>query len=199
MKLHYILILILMIVTPLAGQVGIGTATPDPSAVLEISATGNDKGLLIPRLTLSQRNAISGVVTPANGLLIFQTDSTPGFYYYATVSSTWVLLGTSSGGTDDQNINGSGFVTNTSVLTIGIESGTNESISLVPLEEVFVGSPPPSPATGYLLYNTGTNSLQVYDGTWINVDTNTDSQTLTLSGNTLGISAGNSVTLSMTD
>ena len=198
-KLHYILILFLLITMPLAGQVGIGTATPDPSAVLEISATGNDKGLLIPRLTLSQRNAISGVVTPANGLLIFQTDSTPGFYYYSTVSSTWVLLGTSSGGTDDQNINGSGFVTNTSVLTIGIESGTNETISLAPLEEVFIGSPPPSPATGYLLYNTGTNSLQVYNGTWIDVDTNTDSQTLTLSGNTLGISAGNSVTLSMTD
>ena len=187
----------------LVAQVGIGTATPDPSAALDIRATSNDKGLLIPRLTISQRNAISGSVSPANGLLIFQTDSTPGFYYYSTVSASWVLLGTGSGGTDDQNISGSTFDSNSSSLTIAIESGTNEILSLNSLEEVFVGAPPASPSTGYLLYNTGTNKLQVYDGSWIDVSSNTDSQTLTalLSGTILELlpenTGGASVTVDL--
>lgn len=54
-------------------NVGIGTITPDPSALLEIQAL--DKGLLIPRTdTLS-------ITNPATGLLIYTpTDST--FWYF---------------------------------------------------------------------------------------------------------------------
>ncbi len=58
-------------------QVGIGTSTPDASAQLEISS--KSKGLLIPRMTESQKDDIGN---PANGLLIYQTNNTPGFYYY---------------------------------------------------------------------------------------------------------------------
>jgi len=49
---------------------------PDTSAILDIKSTA--KGLLIPRMTTAQRNAI---VNPATGLMIFQTDGTKGFYY----------------------------------------------------------------------------------------------------------------------
>ena len=66
-------------------QVGIGTITPDPSAQLDVSST--DKGMLVPRMNLSERNAIAD---PATGLFIFQTDNTPGFYYYN--GSGWVPL-----------------------------------------------------------------------------------------------------------
>src|SRR4051794_1244748 len=62
---------------PSTGSVGIGTTTPSASALLEIKST--KKGLLIPRMTLAQRNAIA---SPAKGLMIYQTDNTPGFYYY---------------------------------------------------------------------------------------------------------------------
>lgn len=60
-------------------QVGIGVAAPDvdPSAQLEVKST--TKGLLSPRMTEAQKNAISN---PATGLLIYQTDGTSGFYYY---------------------------------------------------------------------------------------------------------------------
>lgn len=57
-------------------NIGINTNTPDPSAQLDISSTS--KGLLVPRMTQGQRNAIA---SPATGLLIFQTDVQPGFYY----------------------------------------------------------------------------------------------------------------------
>lgn len=60
-----------------AQNVGIGTTTPAYSAALDINST--DKGLLIPRLTAAQKLAID---TPVNGLLIYQTDAAPGFYFY---------------------------------------------------------------------------------------------------------------------
>ena len=62
---------------PSTGAVGIGTTTPDPSSLLEIKST--TKGLLIPRMTQAQRNAI---VSPVKGLMIYQTNGTQGFYYY---------------------------------------------------------------------------------------------------------------------
>jgi uncharacterized protein (TIGR02145 family) len=58
-------------------QVGINTETPDASSALDIESTTG--GILIPRLTETQRDAIS---SPATGLMIYQTDQTIGFYFY---------------------------------------------------------------------------------------------------------------------
>lgn len=81
------------------GQVGIGTTNPAASAALDIEST--TKGLLIPRLTQTQRDAID---SPATGLMIFCTDcgsqGEPQFY----LGSSWnnilkgavVLNGTSA-------------------------------------------------------------------------------------------------------
>jgi len=69
-------------------------SSPDNSAMLDVSS--NDAGILIPRLSKAQRNAIS---VPATGLLIFQTNNTPGFYYYDGYS--WSLIGTEAFAIDD--------------------------------------------------------------------------------------------------
>ncbi len=61
----------------LTAQVGIGTTTPASSASLDITSTS--KGILIPRMTSSQRESIS---SPANGLMVYQTDGTAGYWYY---------------------------------------------------------------------------------------------------------------------
>ncbi|MCP9762913.1 hypothetical protein [Lacihabitans soyangensis] len=58
-------------------NVGIGTAKPDQSSILDLNSS--KKGLLIPRMTLSDRNNIS---MPAKGLLIYQTDQNAGFQYF---------------------------------------------------------------------------------------------------------------------
>jgi hypothetical protein len=55
------------------------------SAILDVQST--EKGMLVPRMTQAQRNAIS---SPGSGLLIYQTDNTPGFYYYS--GSAWEAL-----------------------------------------------------------------------------------------------------------
>lgn len=58
-------------------QVGINTTEPDPSSALDIQST--ESGILIPHMTQVQRDAIAN---PSTGLMIYQTDNTPGFYYY---------------------------------------------------------------------------------------------------------------------
>lgn len=64
--------LVLLISSAYSGvsQVGINTTNPDPSAILDVEST--TAGLLIPRLTTLQRNAI---LNPANGLIIYNTDN----------------------------------------------------------------------------------------------------------------------------
>lgn len=59
------------------GNVGIGTNKPNESAILEIESI--DKGLLIPRLSFEKRNEI---LNPAVGLLVYQTNSLSGFYFF---------------------------------------------------------------------------------------------------------------------
>jgi hypothetical protein len=70
-----------------AQSIGIGTTSPNSSAQLDVAST--TKGLLAPRMTFVQRNAIA---SPATGLLIYQTDFTSGFYYYN--GTVWTLLNT---------------------------------------------------------------------------------------------------------
>ena len=66
-------------------QVGINTNTPEASAALDVTST--EGGILIPRLTETQRDAIA---SPATGLMIFQTDETTGFYFYD--GAAWAQL-----------------------------------------------------------------------------------------------------------
>jgi hypothetical protein len=70
-----ILLCLLLCLKIFSQNVGIGTNSPAPSAMLEISAT--DKGLLIPRMSKANRPT-----NPINSIIIYQTDSISGFYYY---------------------------------------------------------------------------------------------------------------------
>jgi hypothetical protein len=64
----------------LFAQVGIGTNTPDNSAMLEIQT--NNKGILFPRLTSAQRTSISA---PATGLYVFDTNTKSLWYYNGAI------------------------------------------------------------------------------------------------------------------
>ena len=89
MKQFFTLLAAVLLTASTYAQVGIGTTTPDASSALDITST--TKGLLIPRMTAAQRDAIS---SPAIGLMIYQTDGTVGFYYYN--GSSWAEVAATS-------------------------------------------------------------------------------------------------------
>jgi hypothetical protein len=86
-----------------AQSVAINTdgSTADPSAILDLKST--NQGVLVPRLTQSQRATIS---TPATGLMVFQTDATAGFYFYNGTAWTSLSAAGATGPQGPQGIQG---------------------------------------------------------------------------------------------
>lgn len=93
------------------GTMGIGTTTPVASALLELVST--TKGILTPRMNMAARDAIS---SPATGLLIYQTDNTPGYYYYPS-GGPWSAIAGSSGHTIQEE--GSSLTARTNLNFVG--------------------------------------------------------------------------------
>ena len=82
---------------PTTGSAGIGTTDPHPSSVLDMVSTS--KGVLVPRMTKVQRDAI---VSPATGLLIYQTNVNAGFFFYN--GSSWTAISTQDANKDLSNL-----------------------------------------------------------------------------------------------
>lgn len=80
MKIKFVITILALIVWINIHAQGVGindsNTNPDPSAILDIES--DDKGVLVPRMTAVQRNAIS---VPAKGLLVYDTDSSKFFVY----------------------------------------------------------------------------------------------------------------------
>ncbi len=91
-----------------------GGGDPVSSAALEIRST--DRGLLIPRMTFLERQAIP---SPVEGLLIYQNDSTKGFYLYDGI--TWKIL---DGKTVVNNVNNSKIAVVRDIKASGVNGGT---------------------------------------------------------------------------
>lgn len=100
MKLAFPLLLIATLVggTIQAQNIGINATgvTPAASAMLDIAAT--DRGLLIPRITLSSRLVAAPVVAPVASLVVYNTATagavpnnvSPGFYYWS--GTEWLRM-----------------------------------------------------------------------------------------------------------
>lgn len=82
MKKVIFAILLLSASSQLYSQVGIGTNTPNSSAILEVEST--ERGILFPRMTSAQRIAI---VSPATGLYVFDTNTNSLWYFNG---SLWI-------------------------------------------------------------------------------------------------------------
>lgn len=83
-----IVILLLLFISEAKAQVGVGTTSPDPSAMLDVISS--TKGLLVPRMTTVEKNAIASAAT---GLLVYDTDISKFCYYNGSI---WVELETNS-------------------------------------------------------------------------------------------------------
>jgi hypothetical protein len=109
-KIFLSLLQAVIVINCFSQNVGIGNPTPHASALLDISST--DKGVLIPRVTTTQRNAI---LSPAKGLMVF--DSTFNSYWYYT-------------GTDWKQLGGNSFSSDSSLI-VGKQTGSVPSFNCI--------------------------------------------------------------------
>ena len=158
---HYLVILTLLLAaTATQAQVGIGTASPNSTAILDITASA--KGLIVPRMTTTQRDAIK---SPTAGLLIYNT--TTNALEIANSSSLWVNL--STGAT-------ASAATGTTASTgkVGIGTSTPDANAILDITSTTKGvllprhTADPTGVAGMVYYNTTDYAVKVYNGTaWV--------------------------------
>jgi hypothetical protein len=168
MKNYYYLVIIILLSSVSHSQIGIGTTSPDESAILHLK--GNNKGLLLPRLTTEQRNSSSGILSPIGGIVIY--DTTINSFLITLENDKWI-----NAVTGDQEKTTTGITTSAGAIGIGTSSIDRNSILdvvsttkgiLLPL----AASDFPA-VQGMLYYNTVTDTLRVFDGScWRTVITN---------------------------
>ncbi|HUH35749.1 MAG TPA: tail fiber domain-containing protein [Moheibacter sp.] len=99
----YALLLVASFAANLAfSQVGIGTNTPNPNALLELDAADFKGGLILPRLALTSTTAAAPLLEHVEGMILYNTATTtgqdsiaPGFYY--NDGSHWRKIQTKQG------------------------------------------------------------------------------------------------------
>jgi hypothetical protein len=108
---------------------GYASTPGDPSAVLDVFST--NYGFLAPRMTMAQRDAI---YNPAAGLLIYQSDNTPGFYFFD--GSQWGQL---SAANSNYWADSGGNIYNTNGGVVGIGTSSPEHMLDVGGDAAFAG------------------------------------------------------------
>jgi hypothetical protein len=152
--------LIIMVISLFSGatawaQVGVHTDFPDASSAMEIYST--NKGLLIPRVTLSENlDSPSPITSPAVGLLVFNSgpNQPMGFYYWdgslwistsgVAGNDYWLLKGNT--GTEV----GTNFLGTTDLEDLAIYTNSLERMRVEQDGQVIIGSPTPMTATDIL-------------------------------------------------
>jgi len=141
-------------------------ATRDNSAVLEANST--QQGVLVPRMTLAQRDLIA---TPAHSLLIYQTDNTPGYYFNSGTpgSPVWQRLFSGSG----SPVTGSGAATRVAFWDAANSLSSNANLywdngnsrlgigTATPAETVHINGAVRGNQAGALRISTGTGYVDV--------------------------------------
>ncbi|MCV9387107.1 beta strand repeat-containing protein [Reichenbachiella ulvae] len=180
-----------------AQSVGIGTESPNPNAVLELVSPGNNQGLLIPKMSTSQRTAnsfISQLGNAENGLMVYDSDEN-AFYYW--LNGAWQSIASNVVLTAGDGISVSGSqITNTGDL-----DATNEiqDISLSGTELTLSSGSTIDLATIDTDTKLTDEEIAAFGYIKLSDLTLSDDQTLSLSGTILSIDAGNSVDLAVLD
>jgi hypothetical protein len=121
-----------------AQSVGIGTATPASSAVLEVSSTS--KGLLLPRLSTAEMNAVAN---PVLGLLIYNTTANK-FYGYGISSTPSTIAQTAQGSGFPATSVGQSFTAtgsgNATEITVYLYNAATSTVTDVVALDVYAGS-----------------------------------------------------------
>jgi hypothetical protein len=112
MKIYFVCTLLSVFSGPyFFGQIGINTTIPDPSAAIDMSQpAGKTGGFLPPRVSLQSSTDAVTIPSPANGLLVYNTNSTSGMLEGVTLnmgtptSPIWMSLVPDEGVTIGKNV-----------------------------------------------------------------------------------------------
>ncbi|MEZ5008607.1 MAG: tail fiber domain-containing protein [Chitinophagales bacterium] len=169
-------------------NVGIGTLTPNPNAILDLVA--NDKGFLVPRIDVAQRTALALILnnTTDRGLLTYDPADELFYFWDGTV---WIPFPGGGGGTDDQLL-----AIDVATNLLSIESGN--SIDLSP----YLDNTDDQVITNFS-WDTLTQELtiSIENGNSLSVNipfagiTDTDDQAISISNDTIYLEDGGFVVL----
>lgn len=136
-----------------AQGVGVNTdgSAPDASAILDVKST--DRGLLVPRVSLSDVTSASPVTSPATGLLVYNTNASvtggngTGFYYWD--GSQWVRLDAGNSGAWRLTGNAgtspaSNFLGTTDAQDLVFRTNNNERMRILSGGDVGIGTASPT-------------------------------------------------------
>lgn len=153
------------------GRLGIGIVTPDASAVLDITST--NKGVLPPRMTTTQKTAIS---SPATGLVVYDTtlnalsvyngtawntlEATTAKVYRATLTQSGTSAPTA---TVFENTVGS---ITWSYVSVGIYTATLTGAFPINKTFLLIGTSDNGVPIFYSLYRGDNNTLYIKTKTW---------------------------------
>jgi hypothetical protein len=169
-----------------SGNVGIGTNSPNASAILDLSST--TKGVLIPRMTASQRAAISN---PEAGLIVYQTNANSGNYFFN--GSSWDVLSNANYGdikTGIQSSDHNGWIRLNGRLKSSLTSTQQTQATALG-----IGANLPNADNTFLVQNGGT--LGAISGSNSKIITQANLPNVTLTGNS-STDAGHTHTIPFT-
>lgn len=162
MKIVSVTLLLLFTLNQVVAQnknVGINTSTPDPSAILHLEST--DQGLLVPRLTIVQRDAIAA---PATGLIIYNSNDNQEEIYNGTCWIPSYLKNCTDCFSDISFAQASYTIDRITNMAITIPTTINQNPSVGPLPMEFAVTHTFSPETRVTLsqYNlTGSGTINI--------------------------------------
>ncbi len=124
MKKNNLFIALALLLSTLAySQIGVGTATPNLNAILDLTA--NNKGLLPPRIALTATTNALPLAAHVQGMIVYNTANTgdviPGYYY--NDGTKWLKIA--------EDTNSNWLITGNSGITATHFIGTKDSIDLV--------------------------------------------------------------------
>lgn len=202
-KLFLLSLIILVSMAVLNAQnVGVGTGTPNASAKLDISA--NNAGVLFPQINLASATDAATIVSPAKGLIVWNTASAWGdaaFYYNDGTSGSpvWtkvaagavlttsltngrIWVGNASNLAAEQLVSGDGTISNTGILDLNNNAVETSEINDAAVTTIKIAD---NAVTGTKIDITSNSngSLMFYNGTdWVNLPPGSSGQVLRTNG-----------------
>jgi hypothetical protein len=155
-----ILTVIVLLSGTIVAQSGIGTTTPNAAAKLEIAST--DKGILIPRMTKVQREAIT-LPAAANGLMVYQTDDVSGFYVNSSTTTTvsWTRVNSNWTRSGNDIAYSAGNISTSGALTGGNVNSSTISGFAANVTSISVNYPLTAADNGKILQSTASSAITV--------------------------------------